>query len=104
MRAIVQRTAGDVDVLTMEDVAKPQPREREVLVRIAACGVCSHDVGVRNGTMKAGVEMPLIPGHEIAGVVQEVGDGVTPAEHGDRVATTRRYHACVTAPLLRAPH
>jgi len=94
MRAIVQRTAGAVDVLMMEDVAKPEPRGRQVLVRIAACGVCYHDVVVRNGTMKAGVEMPLIPGHEIAGVVEEVGGEVIRVNPGDRVATTQRRHVC----------
>ena len=94
MRAIVQRATGGVDVLAMEDVVKPRPRARDVIVRIKACGVCFHDVVVRNGTMKAGVAMPLIPGHEIAGVVDEVGPQVTRAKPGDRVATTQRYHVC----------
>jgi D-arabinose 1-dehydrogenase-like Zn-dependent alcohol dehydrogenase len=94
MRAIVQRATGAPDVLTLEQVDKPRPRARQVLVRIAACGVCFHDVVVRNGTMKAGVEMPLIPGHEICGVVEEVGDEVMFVAPGDRVATTQRYHVC----------
>jgi D-arabinose 1-dehydrogenase-like Zn-dependent alcohol dehydrogenase len=94
VKAIVQRATGGVDVLVMEDVATPKPRARDVVVRIKACGVCFHDVVVRNGTMKAGVEMPLIPGHEIAGVVAEVGTDVTRAAPGDRVATTQRYHVC----------
>ena len=94
MKAVVQRKTGGVDVLTMEDVATPRPRPREVLVKIAACGVCFHDVVVRNGTMKAGVAMPLIPGHEIAGVVEDLGAGVTTVRRGERVATTQRYHVC----------
>src|SRR5438105_15086454 len=94
MKAIVQRATGGVDVLVMEDVAKPRPRARDAIVRIKACGVCFHDIVVRNGTMKAGVEMPLIPGHEIAGIVDEVGSDVTRVEPGDRVATTQRYHVC----------
>ena len=94
MKAIVQRTTGGVDVLQMEEVAKPHPRARDVVVRISACGVCFHDIVVRSGTMKAGVEMPLIPGHEIAGVVDEVGSEVTRFTPGDRVATTQRYHVC----------
>jgi acryloyl-coenzyme A reductase len=94
MKAIVQRTTGGVDVLRMEDVAKPTPRARDVVVRVSACGVCFHDIVVRSGTMKAGVEMPLIPGHEIAGVVEEVGSEVTRVNPGDRVATTQRYHVC----------
>ena len=94
MRAIVQHASGGVDVLVMESTAKPHPRVRDVIVRIRACGVCFHDVAVRNGTLKAGVEMPLIPGHEIAGVVDEVGTQVTRVKTGDRVATTQRYHVC----------
>ena len=94
MRAIVQRATGGVDVLVMESTAKPHPRARDVIVRIKACGVCFHDVAVRNGTLKAGVEMPLIPGHEIAGVIDEVGTQVTRVKPGDRVATTQRHHVC----------
>ncbi len=94
MKAIVQRTTGGADVLQMEEVAKPRARARDVVVRISACGVCFHDIVVRSGTMKAGVEMPLIPGHEIAGVVEEVGSEVTSVKPGDRVATTQRYHVC----------
>jgi D-arabinose 1-dehydrogenase-like Zn-dependent alcohol dehydrogenase len=94
MRAIVQRATGSVDVLVMEDVARPRVRARDVLIRVKACGVCFHDVVVRNGTMKAGVEMPLIPGHEIAGVVEEVGTDVTRFKAGQRVATTQRSHVC----------
>jgi D-arabinose 1-dehydrogenase-like Zn-dependent alcohol dehydrogenase len=44
--------------------------------------------------MKAGVKIPLIPGHEIAGVVEDVGAEVTVVKAGDRVATTQRYHVC----------
>ncbi len=94
MRAIVQRRTGAVDVLEPEDVARPQVRARDVLIRITACGVCFHDVVVRNGTMKAGIEMPLIPGHEIAGIVEDVGSEVTRFSPGDRVATTQRSHVC----------
>src|SRR4029434_5210757 len=94
MRAIVQRTTGGVEVLAPEQIARPSVRARDVLIRIAACGVCFHDIVVRNGTMKAGVELPVIPGHEIAGVVEEFGGEVTQFERGDRVATTQRYHVC----------
>jgi D-arabinose 1-dehydrogenase-like Zn-dependent alcohol dehydrogenase len=102
MKAIVQRARGGVDVLDMEDVEKPRPRERGVVIRVHACGVCFHDVVVRNGTLKAGIEMPLIPGHEIAGVVDDVGSAVTHVRAGDRVATTQRYHVCGLCRFCRA--
>ncbi|HTP98044.1 MAG TPA: alcohol dehydrogenase catalytic domain-containing protein [Casimicrobiaceae bacterium] len=94
MRAIVQRATGGVEVLGMEDVARPAVGALGVLIRIGACGVCFHDIVVRNGTMRAGVRMPLIPGHEIAGIVDEVGAHVTYVRPGDRVAATPRYHVC----------
>ena len=94
MRAIVQRTTGGVEVLALEEMARPSVGARDVLIRIGACGVCFHDIVVRNGTMKAGVELPVIPGHEIAGVVEEVGGEVTRVKPGDRVATTQRYRVC----------
>lgn len=94
MRAIVQRTTGGTDVLTMDEVAIPRARPRDVVVRVTACGVCFHDIVVRNGTMKAGVEMPLIPGHEVAGVVEECGSEVTRVKPGEHVATTQRSHVC----------
>jgi D-arabinose 1-dehydrogenase-like Zn-dependent alcohol dehydrogenase len=94
MRAIVQRATGGTDVLQWEDVAVPRPGPRQVRLRIASCGVCFHDVVVRNGTMQAGVRMPLIPGHEIAGTIDEIGSGVTRVRPGDRVATTQRAHVC----------
>lgn len=94
MQAIVQRATGGVEVLALEEVDNPLPRARDVVIRCTACGVCFHDIVVRNGTLRHGVELPLIPGHEIAGVVESVGSAVTRVRPGDRVATTQRYHVC----------
>lgn len=94
MKAIVVRAPGPPEVMQIEDVPDPRPGAAEVLIRVAACGVTSHEVVVRNGTMRAGVRMPLIPGHEIAGEVVAVGDAVRDLAVGDRVATTQRYYVC----------
>ena len=56
--------------------------------------MCFHDVVVRNGTLKAGVEMPVILGHKIAGHVAALGRDVRGLNIGDRVATTQRGHVC----------
>src|SRR5262249_20811372 len=53
-----------------------------------------HDIVTRNGTLKAGVKMPCILGHEISGVVAAVGRDVRGFKPGDRVATAQRYHIC----------
>lgn len=94
MRAVVVRQTGAADVLRIEEVATPRAGPREVLIRVAACGVCTLDVVTRNGTYRNNVQLPLIPGHEIAGTVVATGTEVRRLRIGERVATTQRYHIC----------
>lgn len=94
MRAMVVRQTGGPDVLKLEEVAKPALRPNDVRIKVEACGVCFHDVVVRNGTLKRGVELPVIPGHEVAGVVEAVGPLVRQFKVGDRVASAQRRHIC----------
>jgi len=69
--------------LAIEDVAIADPRDREVLVRIRATGVCASDLSTIRG--KTASELPLVPGHEAAGIVERVGPGVSRVKPGDRV-------------------
>ncbi|MFN0317321.1 MAG: zinc-binding alcohol dehydrogenase family protein [Burkholderiales bacterium] len=101
MRAVVLRNTGGVDVLRLEEAVKPRPGPRDVLIRVAACGVCFLDVVTRNGTHKKDVELPCIPGHEIAGVVEDTGTQVKRFKPGERVATTQRYHICGSCRFCR---
>ncbi len=95
MRAVVIREPGPADTsLRLETVPDPAPGPGQVVIAVAHCGVCFHDIVVRNGTLKAGVTMPLIPGHEIAGTVAAIGRGVCAFKVGDQVATTQRSHVC----------
>ncbi len=94
MQAVVVREPGAPAVLGLESVAGPALRPRDVLVRVEACGVCFHDVVVRNGTLRRHVQMPLVPGHEVSGVVEAVGPLVADVRPGDRVATTQSRHVC----------
>lgn len=94
MRAIVLRECGPPDVLRIEEVERPMPERHEVLIEVAACGVCTLDVVMRNGTYRRNVSLPCVPGHEIAGVVVAVGDDVRDLCPGDRVATTQRSYVC----------
>ena len=72
MKAIVVRRPGGLDAMSLETVSDPVPDEKDVVVQVEACGVCMHDIAVRNGTLKAGVQMPCILGHEISGTVVAV--------------------------------
>jgi acryloyl-coenzyme A reductase len=94
MKAIVVRAPGGTDVLEMETVADPTPGAKDVVIKVDACGVCFHDIVTRNGTLKFGVQMPCILGHEISGTVVETGRDVRGFKSGDRVATVQRYHIC----------
>lgn len=69
--------------LAIEDIAIAEPRDREVLVRIMATGVCASDLSTIRG--KTASELPLVPGHEAAGIVERVGFGVSRVKPGDRV-------------------
>jgi acryloyl-coenzyme A reductase len=94
MKAVVVRAPGGIDVLKMETIPDPMPGPKDVVIKVDACGVCFHDIVTRNGTLKFGVQMPCILGHEISGTVVDVGRDVRQFKAGDRVATVQRYHIC----------
>jgi D-arabinose 1-dehydrogenase-like Zn-dependent alcohol dehydrogenase len=101
MRAVLQRATGGPDVLELADVPAPgEPERDQVLIRVQACGVCYHDLLVRDGTYRHLVEMPLVPGHEMAGVALAVGPEVARIRPGDRVASTNR-ETCGQCDLCR---
>lgn len=102
MRAIVVDAPGGRDVLSLRDVPDPPAMDSNVVIRVHSCGICFHDIVTRNGTLKAGVKMPLILGHEIAGTVAGVGPRVRDFKPGNRVATVQRYHICGTCDHCRA--
>jgi D-arabinose 1-dehydrogenase-like Zn-dependent alcohol dehydrogenase len=104
MQAIVVRAPGGPEALIAEEVAVPALRRNDVLIRVAACGVCFHDVVTRNGTLRRGVAMPLIPGHEISGIVEAVGPDVRGFRPGDRVAAAQRRHICGHCRFCRGGH
>jgi threonine dehydrogenase-like Zn-dependent dehydrogenase len=74
----------DFNNLVLEEVHKPEPGPGEVLVRIKSCGFCATDYKAIKG-IRRNVDFPLIPGHEPAGVVAEVGPFVTNVKEGDEV-------------------
>ncbi|MBB5699548.1 Zn-dependent alcohol dehydrogenase [Sphingomonas yantingensis] len=71
--------------LTIETIEVDAPGPREVLIRTAACGVCRSDLHFVDGAFPH--PMPMVPGHEAAGVVLAVGDGVVSVKPGDHVVT-----------------
>ena len=72
--------------LRLSERRVPEPGPGQVRVRVEACGVCGSDVFLQKGGFGDGVPLPIIPGHEAAGVVDALGDGVTDITVGDQVA------------------
>jgi S-(hydroxymethyl)glutathione dehydrogenase/alcohol dehydrogenase len=72
--------------LSVQEVDLAEPRAGEVLVRLVACGVCHTDLYTASGADPSGYA-PTVLGHEGAGVVERVGDGVTSVAPGDHVVT-----------------
>lgn len=94
MRAIVAERTGPPEILRVAEIAAREPGPREIRIAVAACGVCFHDVVVRNGVYRRGVGMPVILGHEVAGSVEKLGSEVRDLKRGDLVATTTYSHVC----------
>ena len=84
MKAIVVHQYGGPEVLKYEDAPRPEPKENQILVRVIAAGVNPVDTYVRSGKFGAAT-LPLIPGRDIAGIVEEVGPGATKFKKGDAV-------------------
>ncbi|MBW2514918.1 MAG: alcohol dehydrogenase catalytic domain-containing protein, partial [Deltaproteobacteria bacterium] len=87
MKAIIKATS-EAGSLQVADMPAPEAAPGQILVQIKATGICYSDVSVLNNTYKGRrpVPIPLIMGHEGAGVVAELGSGVSGYKIGDRVA------------------
>jgi len=85
MKAIRIHNYGGPEVLKYEDVPVPSAGKGEAVVKIAAAGLNFIDIYFRSGSSKA-AQLPFTPGHEAAGTVSAVGEGVTEVRVGDRVA------------------
>jgi alcohol dehydrogenase, propanol-preferring len=94
MQAAVVRAFGKP--LTIEEVPIPTPGPGEVLVKIAATGVCHTDLHAADGDWPVKPTPPFIPGHEGAGVVAALGPGVTNLKEGDPVGIAWLHDACGT--------
>jgi len=107
MKAIQIHSTGGPEVLQMDDLPIPLPGPGQVLIRVEATGVNFIEIYFRKGVYKA--PLPLIPGSEAAGTVEELGPGVTGFVAGDAVASTSmigsyaEYALVPAAQLVRIP-
>jgi NADPH:quinone reductase-like Zn-dependent oxidoreductase len=99
MKAVRIHQFGGPEVLIYEDIADPQPRKDQVLVRVRACALNHLDIWVRKGL--PGVKLPHILGSDVAGEVVEVGEYVAAFKTGQRVLLAPMHYCghcakCVT--------
>ena len=87
MKAVVAHEYGAPEVLKFEEVPRPEPNEDEALVRVIASSVNPADPLTLSGkyAREFGTHLPLIPGYDIAGVVEKTGANVTKLKVGDAV-------------------
>lgn len=90
--------SGQQHPFTIEDVELDELRPDELRVRILACGICHTDLAVRDEQLP--VPLPVVLGHEGAGIVEAVGSGVTAAQPGDRVVMS--FNSCGECPSCAA--
>ena len=85
---------GNTEPFTIEDVTLDDLRADELRIRMVACGICHTDMAVRDEQLP--VPLPVVLGHEGAGIVEEVGSAVTSAKPGDRVVMS--FNSCGHCP------
>ncbi len=93
MKAMLLRKTANINTNPLEyaDLEMPSPGYGEVLMKVKACGVCRSNLQVIEGERGIPPKLPLIPGHEVVGIVTEVGEGVTSLAVGDRVGAQPQF-------------
>jgi alcohol dehydrogenase, propanol-preferring len=94
---MTRRAAGRVEAVDLE---RPEPRPGELVVKVLACGVCRTDLHVVDGDLPDPV-VPIIPGHEIVGRVEQIGAGADSFRLGDRVGIPWLGWSCGTCEFCK---
>ena len=98
MPAVVKTARGEGHV-ALQDIAAPRPGPGQVLLAVRAAGICGTDLHIYHDEYPT--QPPVVLGHELAGDVAAVGEGVTGVAPGDRVTTETYFHLCGTCRFCR---
>ncbi|WKV85791.1 zinc-dependent alcohol dehydrogenase family protein [Pseudomonas sp. B24_DOA] len=113
MKAMILKSSGGPDSFELSDVPKPVPQAGQVLVRVHATSINPLDYQVRRGDYPDLVPLPAITGHDVSGVVEAIGPGVSAFAPGDEVWYTPQifdgqgsyaeYHVAAESIIARKP-
>ncbi|UCB52180.1 MAG: zinc-binding alcohol dehydrogenase family protein, partial [Candidatus Zixiibacteriota bacterium] len=85
--------AVETSPLQLAEIEKPTIRSDEILVKVNVCGICHTDLHTVEGELEL-AKKPLVPGHQVVGVVEELGDSITRFKKGDRVGMAWLHSTC----------
>ncbi|MBX7445955.1 MULTISPECIES: alcohol dehydrogenase catalytic domain-containing protein [unclassified Arthrobacter] len=98
MLAAMLKSLGPIETnaLDIADVETPSPGPGQLLIRVTACGVCRSNLHMIEGDWAPSTpaQLPIIPGHEVVGAIEEVGAGITDFKAGDRVGVQPIFSTC----------
>jgi len=83
----------DQNPLELVDLPTPEPDSEQILLRLKVCGVCHTDLHTIEGELPE-VKLPIIPGHQVVGVVEKLGKNTSRFKEGDRLGVAWLYSAC----------
>ena len=103
MKACLLRVPARIETnpLVVRDIPTPDPAAGEVLVRVSYCGVCRTDLHIVEGELKPR-KSPIVPGHQVVGVVEKLGEGARRFQLGARIGVAWLHHTDGTCEYCRA--
>ena len=95
MKAVVLNKTAPIEEkpLQLTDLPTPVPRDNQILVRVSVCGACHTDLDETEGRLTPS-KLPIVPGHQVVGIVADKGKDATRFNIKDRVGITWLYSAC----------
>ncbi len=103
MKAMVLNRYAPIEQkpLAFAELPAPEPAKDQILIKVKVCGACHTDLDEAEGRVHA-AKLPIIPGHQVVGIVAEAGDAVSKFETGDRVGVTWLFSSCGHCSFCRA--
>lgn len=100
MKAMILKKIAPIETLPLDfqEMEKPLPGDKEILIKVEACGLCHTDLHTIEGDLPE-VKLPVIPGHQVVGRVVEVGPLCTRFGSGERVGVAWLYSTCGECPF-----